>query len=153
MTSIIDIGPIAPAELDAVIALDRGVTGISRRGFYQKRFAATRSHPDRFVWLAARADGRLVGFVSAQILDGEFGGEGRSAVVDAIGTVPERRGSGLGRTLMEALETDLRGRGVTELRAEADWTAQELVGFFAKAGFALAPSLVLACDCRTASDF
>jgi GNAT superfamily N-acetyltransferase len=153
MTSIIEIGPIAPADLDAVIVLDRGVTGTSRRGFYQKRLAAARAQPDRFVWLVAREHGRLVGFVSAQILDGEFGGESRSAVVDAIGTVPERRGTGLGRALMEALETDLRGRGVTELRAEADWTARELVGFFAKAGFALAPNLVLACDCRTASDF
>ena len=153
VSSTIEIRPIDMADVEAVIALDHGVTGTSRRGFYQKRFAATQANPDHFVWLVAHADGQIAGFVSAQILEGEFGGDGRSAVVDAIGTVPERRGSGLGRTLMEALETHLRARGATELRSEADWTAQDLVGFFAKAGFTLAPNLALARDCRAGADF
>ncbi|EJW11411.1 GCN5-related N-acetyltransferase [Rhodovulum sp. PH10] len=147
------MGPVEPADIEAVIALDQSVTGTSRRGFYQKRFSATAAHPERFVWLVAREEGRLVGFVSAQILAGEYGDDTRSAVVDAIGTARERRRGGLGGALMAALEAELISRGVGELRSEADWTERDLIGFFARTGFSLAPQLVLARDCRATADF
>ncbi|MCR6632420.1 MAG: GNAT family N-acetyltransferase [Magnetospirillum sp.] len=146
------VRPVRAGDLEAVITLDQRVTGTSRRGFYQKRFAAAEADPKAFVWLVASQDGILAGFVSAQILDGEFGGDTPVAVLDAVGTAPEKRGHGLGRALMAALEAELRARRVSEIHSEADWTEQDLIAFFAKSGFHLSPQLVLENACQTSAD-
>jgi len=139
----VTIRPATTADTDAAIALDRQITGVSRRGFFEKRRASTAADPDRFVWLIAESDGRPAGFVSAHVQEGEFGADARTAVIDAIATDPDRRGEGIGRALIAALETALRARGVAAIRSEADWSDREMVNFFAAAGFALAPQLVL----------
>ncbi|CAL8970585.1 hypothetical protein RHODGE_RHODGE_03649 [Rhodoplanes serenus] len=150
VSSSTTVRPITAADVEAVIALDQQVSGRSRRGFYQKRFAAFQRDPSAFVWLVAVQGDTLAGFVSAHVLDGEFGETARTAVVDAIGTHPDHRGQGLGHTLMAALEGALRPRNVKAMRSEADWTEQDLVRFFAKAGFQLAPQIVLQCACHQA---
>jgi GNAT superfamily N-acetyltransferase len=135
--------PVTTADLDTIVALDRKVTGQSRRGFYEKRLAAQGRDPRAFASLAIQAEGRLAGFVFAQILDGEFGGKEPIAVLDALCVDPDARGGHLGRQLMAALERQLAGHGVRELQTQADWTAHELIRFFGASGFELAPRLVL----------
>jgi GNAT superfamily N-acetyltransferase len=137
------IRPATAADLESVIALDRRMTGVSRRGFFEKRSASMTRDPDRFTWLVAESDGQLAGFVSTHVQEGEFGSTGRTSVIDAIATDPDRRGQGVGRALMKALEDELRACGVAAVRSEADWTDRKMVAFFAAAGFALAPQLIL----------
>lgn len=144
------VRPITGADLEAIIALDTQITGNSRRGFYTKRFAAAQETPKNFVWLAAEAGGKVVGFVSAHIQDGEFGGTAPIAVIDSIGIEPAVRGHGIARALMETLEGHLKARQITELHTEADWHQHALVQFFAAAGFQLAPSLALESPITTA---
>ncbi|TCO70140.1 GNAT family N-acetyltransferase [Rhodovulum euryhalinum] len=139
----ITVRPVVAADIEAAIALDRQLTGRSRRGFFEKRHARLATNAGRFAWLVAERGGALAGFVSAHLQEGEFGGTARAAVIDAIATDPAQRGSGIGRALMAALEADLRAQGVTEIRSEADWSDREMVRFFAASGFALAPHLVL----------
>jgi hypothetical protein len=83
---------IAKDDLEQAIALDSRITGQSRRGFYRKRFAAMQDSPKGFLWLVAIVDDRLAGFVSAHLLEGEYGGIAPSAVIDAVGVLPELRG-------------------------------------------------------------
>lgn len=135
--------PVTVADLDAIVALDRKVTAQSRRGFYEKRLATQGRDARAFVSLAVVADGRIAGFVFAQILDGEFGGKEPVAVLDAICVDPEDRGAHFGRQLMTALERQLASYGVRELQTQADWSEHALVRFFETAGFELAPRLVL----------
>jgi GNAT superfamily N-acetyltransferase len=151
-TSKIMVRPITAADLEAVITLDRRISGQSRRGFYVKRFAAAKEAPNAFVWLAA-VDGeqQLAGFISGHILDGEFGGTAPTAVIDAIGTTPDMRGKGIGQALMAAFDAAAKARRVTEVYSEVDWTDHGLARFFAAAGFRLAPQVVL--ECPTATDF
>lgn len=130
-------------DLDDVVATDRAASGESRRGFYEKRFAAMRRDPHAFVALGADRDGALLGFAFAQILDGEFGGAHPVAMLDAIAVAPAARHAGIGRRLLAELEPILRGRGVRELRSQAGWSERELLRFLADSGFALAPRLVL----------
>lgn len=137
------IRPIAPDDLEAVIKLDQKLGGASRRGFYEKRFAAVTRDPKRFVWLAALNDGGLAGFVSAHILDGEFGIGRPVALLDAIGIQPEVQGKGFGAMLEEALNRDLRERGVGCILSEVSWTEQGLISFFGRRGYQLAPMNVL----------
>jgi len=141
--SAVAVHPLTEAHLDAVIALDGRITGLSRRGFYTKQFAARTSDPESFVWLVATGPDGLAGFLLARIVDGEFGAAAPVAVIEALGTEPASRGHGVGRALLDALESHLAARGVAEVHSEAGWTESDLVGFFAANGFQLAPVLVL----------
>ena len=150
--STIEVRSIEAGDVEAAIALDQHTTGQSRRGFFHKRFASLAAHPERFVWLVAVEAGGIAGFVSAHVLDGEYGGRTRAAVIDAIATRHDLRGTGVGAALIAALEDELRRRGVAEIRSEADWTEQDMVAFFAHAGFQLAPQFVLHRPCRAATE-
>lgn len=135
-------------DLDAVVVIDTQNTGRARRGFFEKRLAAVRRDPDLFLSLAiedgAAGDGKaLAGFVIARIFRGEFGTSQPVASIDAIGVAPGRQGRGLGRALMDGLETALRKRGIFEIRSQDSWTGGALMRFFAATGFELAPLWVL----------
>lgn len=140
------VRPLAAADLDRVVAIDRDASKRSRRGFYEKRLAAMRRHPAAFVALGHDAGNGVDGFVLAQILDGEFGGRHPVAVLDALGVAPGARHRGIGHALFAALETALRRRGARELRTQALWHDRELLRLFEAVGFAVAPRLVLERD-------
>jgi len=135
--------PAEDSDLESVIALDRGHSGQSRRGFFEKRWRAMARAPEAFISLAAERENDLVGFVLAHVLDGEFGGNERVVVLDAVGVADNRQGKGIGSRLMQGLVDQVRAHGGRELRTQARWDQRGLLDFFAKAGFRLAPSVVL----------
>ncbi|ROR32476.1 GNAT family N-acetyltransferase [Inmirania thermothiophila] len=139
----VTIRPLAEGDLEAVVAIGGAEGGAARRGFFEKRFAAMGADPEAFVSLGAEADGRLVGFLLARLLQGEFGGTERVGVLDAVSVEPGRRGRGVGAALLAALEEALRARGAVELRTQVEWNRPGLLDFFARHGFSLAPRLVL----------
>ena len=135
--------PTREPDLESVIALDRRHSGQSRRGFFEKRWRAMARAPEAFISLAAEQEDALTGFLLAHVLDGEFGGSERVVVLDAVGVAGDARGKGIGSALMQALVDEVRARGGRELRTQARWDQRGLLEFFAKAGFRLAPSVVL----------
>lgn len=145
--------PLAPKLLDAVVSLDSKITGRSRRGFFEKRLNAATAEPRAFIQIGAMVDGKIAGFVFAHLLDGEFGGKAPVAVLDAIGVDPAKRGYGIARSLMAALDQAARNRGVREMVTQADWNENELVRFIDAAGFSLAPRLVLERSTQDRADF
>ena len=130
-------------DLDRIVEIDQEITGRSRRGFFAKRITALGRHPDAFVALGVEADGTLAGFMLGQILDGEFGGKHPVALLDAIALDRKIRERGLGHLLMEQFVETLRRRGVRELRSQANWDNHDLLHFFARNGFALAPRYIV----------
>ncbi len=140
------IRPLIPADLDRLVELDRAHAGQSRRGFFAKRFAAIARHPGDFVTLGAEVDGRLIGFLIARMLAGEFGQDAALASLDALAVQPDDIGHGVGAQLLAALAEEAGGRGATEIRTQVDWRQPQLAGFFAAAGFQLAPEIVLERD-------
>ena len=134
---------LSKADLDRVVGIDGQTTGRSRRGFYDKRFRIMSEDAGSTVALVAENGDRVVGFVFAHVLDGEFGGAAPAGVLDAIGVAPAARGEGVATALMSALEKALAERGARELRTQVEWTEHEMAGFFAAAGFRLSPRLVL----------
>lgn len=135
--------PLQAEDLPAVVALDRQASGRSRRGFYEKRLQTALRHPESLVTRGAFTGSKLVGFAFARLLDGEFGAEQATAALDAIGVDPAHRGKGVGRTLIAGLDAALKKRGVVEMQTQDVWTNTDLLGFFAAAGFRLAPRYVL----------
>ncbi len=138
-----DITPLRAEDLDAVVAIDQALSGTSRRGFFEKRLSAALEHPGDFIYVGRRHEGRLVGYALTRLVDGEFGKPGARAALDAIGVDPGYQGKMIGRQLLAAVEDILRHKGVSELTSQVEWANQDLLGFFAGAGFSMAPRVVL----------
>jgi len=137
------VRPLAPADLDEVVRIDRERSGRSRTEFYARRFEAIAGEPRSFIGLGAERRGRLVGFVLAHILDGEFGGSAPVGVLDAIGVSAEVEREGMATALLAALEEEFFARGAYEVRTQADWTEHGMVAFLSTRGFRLSPRVVL----------
>jgi len=135
--------PIGVADLEQVIAIDRGNTGYSRRHFFEKRFAAAKARPADFVHIGVVADNQLRGFAIARILRGEFGRKDAVAVVDALGVERESREHGLGQSLMEGLIEMARQKDARSVQSQVSWKDYELLRFFNTSRFELAPRLAL----------
>ncbi len=138
-----DLRPVSANDLDQVAVLDEQVSGESRRGFFEKRLKLQAKEPEAFISLAAISGSQLVGFLFAQLLDGEFGHREPVAVLDAIGVAPDQQGKSVGRQLMAELDRIMEKRGVAELHTQASWHQPGLAEFFSSVGFELAPRLVL----------
>lgn len=142
-TSSRSIRPIAIADLERVIAIDRVRSGQSRRHFFEKRLTAAQARADDFVHVGVVAGGRLQGFAIARVLRGEFGQKDAVAVLDAMGVDPENKERGLGQSLMEGLIEVARQRGVRLVQSQVNWKNTGLSRFFNNLNFALAPRLAL----------
>jgi len=136
---------LRPDDLDRVSGIESRITGHSRKGFLEKRFAAAES-PDAFIACAAVRDGELAGYASARIQEGEFGAPDALAVLDVIGTDPDARGKGIGKALLDEMERRMKARGIGTLRTQVDWGSPAMIRFFSSAGFLLAPVQVLERD-------
>ncbi len=140
-----DTRPLRADDVERVIAIDRAYSGHSRRRFFEKRFAATKAQPEDFIHVGVVQDGALRGYAIARLLRGEFGHKQAVAVLDAIGVDAECRERGVGQALMAELNAIMVRRNVRALQSQAEWTNQDLMRFFAAAGFQLAPRLTLQC--------
>ena len=130
--------------MEAVVEIDRRVTGRSRRLFFEKRLQAALADRKGFISVALEdGEGALIGFSIARLQSGEFGDDRRIAVLDVIALDPDRRKQRHGTRLLEALTDHARERGADELRTQVDWSDSGLIHFFAASGFLLAPRQVL----------
>ncbi len=85
---------------------------------------------DGVVFLVARLDGAAAGCAALLCHDADFG-EIKRVWVD-----PARRGSGIARRLIEALEAEARTRGLARLRLETGTGQPEALQLFARHAFA-----------------
>jgi len=139
----VTLRPLSINDLDQVVVLDRSITNISRRGFFEKRLKAQSRGSEAFVSVAACIGNDLVGFALAYLLDGEFGSSDRVAVLDAVSVNAEHRSAGIGHQLMDAVCTQAQERGATEIQTQVGLSDSDMYGYFTDAGFELAPRLVL----------
>jgi GNAT superfamily N-acetyltransferase len=130
-------------DVERVIAIDRAHSGLARRHFFEKRFAAAKAQPDDYIHVGVMGGSSLRGFAITRILRGEFGHGHAVAVLDAIGVAAESQERGIGQALMEELSEILRRRGVRSLETQANWTNHDLLRFFESSGFELAPRFSL----------
>jgi GNAT superfamily N-acetyltransferase len=136
--------PLRPEDFEAVVEIDRRITGRSRRLFFEKRLEAALADSSGFVSVALEdGTGKLIGYSIARVQSGEFGDDRRVALLDVIGVDPDSRKHRHGTRLLEALTDYARKCGADELRTQVDWRDGELIHFFATSGFVLAPSQVL----------
>lgn len=139
----ITVKPLSPEDLDAVIKIDKAASGVSRRGYFEKRLLAVINFPRDYVFVGAYDGDTLVGFAFAKMVTGEFGKDGATASLDAIGIDPDHGLQGLGKKILDEVEAVLRHKGVTSLSSQINWEQWPVLSFFAHAGFRMAPGIVL----------
>lgn len=138
-----DIRSLTRQDFDAVVALDRDITGYSRRDFFERRLGAALRAPARHLQLAAVDGGTVFGFVLARVAGGEFGRPAPAVVIEAISVARDHRHLGAGRQLLDGLLERMRRRDIHELVTQASWRDHELLRFLDGAGFELASRNVL----------
>jgi len=139
------IRPLAPGDLEAVVALDAALSGRARRGYFERRLAAALRQPALHIQFGVEAEGELRGHLLARVLEGEFGRPRCAVRLEAIGVAGAARSAGVGRALHAELEKEAVRRGCTAIRTGAFWREHAMLGFLDALGYRLAPALVLEC--------
>ncbi|MFQ6037107.1 MAG: GNAT family N-acetyltransferase [Candidatus Aminicenantales bacterium] len=85
--------------------------------------------------LGAVIDGKLVGFIFAEIRHWEFGRGEKTGWIKVLGVDPEYQGRGIGRKLGETLLDHFRRKNVTKVRTLVDWFEGDLISYFRSLGF------------------
>jgi len=140
-----DFGPLArdqipvramkDGDLQALITIDRRITGRDRSAYFQRKLEEALVESDVRVSLVAERDGGPVGFIMARVDLGEFGRVEPIAVMDTIGVDLEYRDQGIGRALLSQLLINLATLRVERIRTEIDWRDRDLLAFLDRCGF------------------
>jgi GNAT superfamily N-acetyltransferase len=94
---------------------------------------------------------RLVGYVLARRLAGEFGRIEPALRLEVIGVRPHEQGHGFGDGLLAALDRWAKEHDIREIRTQASWRAHGMLRFFDRARFELSPHQIVDCDVRAAA--
>jgi len=137
---------LTPADQEAVIAIDARILGRRREEFFRLKLRQSFADTGIAVSLGAEIDRAVVGFLLARVYYGEFGTMEKVAVMDVLGVHPDFAGRGVAAGLIDQLRTNLLGLGIKVLQTEVGWDSAELVAFFQRQGFKLAPRLCLDLD-------
>jgi GNAT superfamily N-acetyltransferase len=90
---------------------------------------------DPLLNLGAEIDGKLVGFVFAEVRLWEFGRGEKTGWIKVLGVDPEYQGRGIGRKLGEALLDHFRRKNIKKVRTLVNWFDGTLISYFRSLGF------------------
>lgn len=136
------------ADLDAIIDIDAGITGLRKTDYWYElfhRYGGGRSSQRLF--LVAEAGGAVQGFVIGEVRDWEFGSP-PCGWVFAINVRPAARVAGIGTRLLEAVCEGFRRAGVDKVRTLIARDNSLVLSFFRSQGMMAAPLIPLEKDLR-----
>ena len=92
-------------------------------------------HGDPLMNLGAEIDGRLVGFIFAEVRLWEFGRGEKTGWIKVLGVDPEYQGRGIGRKLGENLLSHFQRKNIKKVRTLVDWHEGNLISYLKSLGF------------------
>jgi ribosomal protein S18 acetylase RimI-like enzyme len=131
-------------DLDAIVHIDRRVTGRDRRPYFEAKIGEILDGTGIRVSPVAEIDGNIVGVVMARVDYGEFGRAEPAAVIHTVNVDPGFRQRGVGHALMALLLGRLGVLRVEAVRTTVPWNDFALLAFFEGFGFAPGQRLALA---------
>ncbi|MBL9139102.1 MAG: GNAT family N-acetyltransferase [Verrucomicrobiales bacterium] len=124
----------ADASRQLIAALNAELSGAySEPGANHFSLDPSEVAPGRGLFVVIRMDGRPVGCGALRLIDGQTGELKRMYVA------PEARGRGLGRRLVEALETEARALGAKKLVLETGVRQTSALALYRATGFVPIP--------------
>ena len=130
-------------DLPEIVKIDCLAFGRPRPHFFEVLLMRSLKVTGLQISLVAELQGRVVGYLVASLYYGEYGIAEPTASIDAIGVLPDVRRKRVGHSLMDQFKSNAAAVGVTKLRTEVEWDDFDLLGFFAREGFAPAKRLCL----------
>ncbi len=141
------VGPtirtLRAADCARLVTMDHAIGGRKRQAWYEGKLKRALNETDVRISLGAELDDMLVGALLGSVHYGEFGQPEPLAILDTVLVDRQFARRGIARALLDQLLFNLAGLRIERLRTEVAWTDQELIGFFARSGFAPVPRLVL----------
>jgi len=127
----IRIRPMNPADIDAVVAIDRKISGLNRSITYSINEMIGGQIECSFI---AEVENTPVGFVlsSLSYIPGEIF---EACVIQTMGVDPAHWHKGIASKLINALMDAARSKGVEIIRIMVDQRDDKLVGFFERLDF------------------
>ena len=123
-----NVRPYRPADREAVLSLWQRAFGYPEARNRPERVLDDKLALDDGLLLVAEHEARLLGTILAGY-DGHRGWLYRAAVL------PESRGQGTGRALVQAAEAELRARGCAKINLQTHADNTEAVRFWARLGY------------------
>ncbi|MDX1595059.1 MAG: GNAT family N-acetyltransferase [Gammaproteobacteria bacterium] len=139
----VPVRSLQAGDLDAIVRIDRHVTGRDRGGYYRRKVTEALEESGIRLSLVAEQDDRIVGFIMARVDYGDFGQTATSAVIDTLGVDPEVRGRQVGAALVSQLLANLASLRVETVRTMVYWDNFGLLRFLQRSGFRPAQRLAL----------
>jgi GNAT superfamily N-acetyltransferase len=133
----------AAQDLDSVVALDAANSGRTRQVYFERRLQAALAQPALHLQFSAEQSGKLVGFMMARQLLGQFGLAEPALRLEAMGVAQGEQGHGIGSALLARLEAEAKRLGVPAIRTIASWRDHAVTRFLDGAGFEAAQSQIV----------
>ena len=128
-------------DTESVLRIDEKITGRPCEAQWETRIIdALARNP--LGCLVAETEGRIVGFILADIRGWEFAIP-KSGWIEIVGVDPEYHGKGVARALIEKLEIYFRNQNVERVMTMVNWNDGGLVGFFRALGFERSEFIIL----------
>jgi ribosomal protein S18 acetylase RimI-like enzyme len=146
----IRIRPLDELDIGSIVRIDERISGIYRPEVWERRVTYyLRRDPE--CSQVAEVDGKVIGFMLADVRGGEFGLEEPAGWVERFGIDPDHRGRDLGKQMFAAIVRQLAGQGVRSVRTLVDTRDAPVAGFLAALGFVPASLQALEYDIEPGS--
>jgi ribosomal protein S18 acetylase RimI-like enzyme len=132
---VAEVHSLAQSDLDAVVRIDRRLTGHDRGTYIRHKYEQTLSESALRISLAAQKDGTTAGYLMASADYGDFGRAEPVAVIDTIGVDPAFSHAGIGRALLSQLFINLDALRIERVESVVAREHFELLGFLYRSGF------------------
>lgn len=132
----VSVRMIRKNDLDAVVAIDKIITGQERREYYQRKLAVALDNENNVnASLVAEVDGKVVGFMMGDVLFGEYGIADSSATIDTLGVAPDFQKHGVASDLMDQFLMNMKAANVKKVYTLVNWSDFALESFFSRHKF------------------
>jgi len=147
-TSPVTIRSIQEGDVEAIIAIDAGITGTKKAGFWRGVLGTYVANGDEqpeglspSLCPVAELDGKVVGFMVGDIQSWQFGMPRRGRIV-TIGVHPDYRRRGIASDLIRSLLATFERHGAATVQCPVQ-PGDPLRDFFLAHGFQTSPIVVL----------
>lgn len=122
-------------RIEEKIEKERNFDSKGRMQYLKETATYHLQHGDPLMNLGAEIEGRLVGFIFAEVRLWEFGRGEKTGWIKMLGVDPEYQGRGIGRKLGESLLNHFQRINIKKVRTLVDWHEGNLISYFKSLGF------------------